>query len=327
MNKFCRPGENPPLNLLPWLRHIPEWLPGGRWKAKSRALRGRIDMLYGEDIKACRKRLAENQGNGCFMEDVICNQERYGLDDATVPQLGATLIEAGAETTSSLLDHFIQCVATHPDVQRRAQEEIDAVIGPSRVPTFEDIEQLPYVRATIQEVTRFRPVAPIGIPHLATADEIVNGYFIPKGSTIIANFWGIYHDETIFEDPDVFNPDRFMLSEYGAKTGADPMGFRPDFNFGFGRRICPGRFLAINSININVMNLLWGFNFSPAKDPLTGKDIDIDVNDLHMGLVLEPSRFVCDIQPRGIAQAELIRARFAEARSVLKRFEGVSDEA
>jgi cytochrome P450 len=76
-----------------------------------------------------------------------------------------------------------------PDVQKKAQEEIDRVIGPCRLPTCADRENLPYVAATVKEVLRWHPVAPMGLPHTSTKDDVCEGYFIPKGSMLFANVW------------------------------------------------------------------------------------------------------------------------------------------
>lgn len=96
----------------------------------------------------------------------------------------------------------------HPEVQDKAQAEIDAVVGQSRLPTFSDRPNLPYVEAVIQEVLRIHTVAPISAwlstificsllitlyyedtPHVANRDDIFQGYLIPKGSSVLVNLW------------------------------------------------------------------------------------------------------------------------------------------
>jgi cytochrome P450 len=73
-------------------------------------------------------------------------------------------------------------MAVHPDVQNKAQIEIDTIVGPHRLPEFEDRPSLPFVEALFREVFRWRPVLPLGVAHATTADDIYNGYFIPKGN-------------------------------------------------------------------------------------------------------------------------------------------------
>jgi Cytochrome P450 len=98
----------------------------------------------------------------------------------------------------------------HPDAQRRAQMEIDKIVGTDRLPDFSDEMSLPYVSALIKEVLRWHPVAPIGtpysphfrrsenfclisrtsaVPHRLVTDDVYEGYFLPAGSMVIGNTW------------------------------------------------------------------------------------------------------------------------------------------
>ena len=77
----------------------------------------------------------------------------------------------------------------NPDVQKRAQAEIDLVIGNERLPTAADYDALPYVQALMSEVFRFHPVAPMDIPHRVSQDDVYKGYFIPAGTIVVANTW------------------------------------------------------------------------------------------------------------------------------------------
>lgn len=80
-------------------------------------------------------------------------------------------------------------MALFPRVQRKAQEEIDSVIGGDRFPTTEDRKELPYIDAIVKETLRWHPVVPLSVPHAVSRDNIYNGYFIPKNSIIIPNVW------------------------------------------------------------------------------------------------------------------------------------------
>lgn len=80
-------------------------------------------------------------------------------------------------------------MSLHPEVQRKAREEIDRVIGSSRLPTYDDRDQLPYIQAVVTEAWRWHPVAPMGAPHVASVDNVINGYSIPKGAIILPNLW------------------------------------------------------------------------------------------------------------------------------------------
>ena len=77
----------------------------------------------------------------------------------------------------------------HPEVQARAQAELDAVVGRDRAPSFADRENLPYIRACVREALRWRMVGPLGVPRRTVADDVYEGYFIPKGAIVIENIW------------------------------------------------------------------------------------------------------------------------------------------
>ena len=101
----------------------------------------------------------------------------------------ASLYAGGADTLVSATMSFILAMTLNPEIQKKAQAEIDLVIGNDRLPSAEDYEQLPYVQAVMSEVYRFHPVAPMDIPHRVAQDDIYNGMLIPKDSTVIINAW------------------------------------------------------------------------------------------------------------------------------------------
>lgn len=80
-------------------------------------------------------------------------------------------------------------MSTYPEVQKAAQDEIDRVVGRDRLPTFADRKDLKYIEAMVNEVFRWHPVAPMGLPHTSTEDDLCEGYLIPKGSMLLANIW------------------------------------------------------------------------------------------------------------------------------------------
>lgn len=89
----------------------------------------------------------------------------------------------------STMSTFFLVMSLFPEAQRKAQEEIDRVIGTDRLPTLADRERLPYVSAVMSECLRFHPIAPMGLPHEATADDVYEGYHIPKGAIVLSSQW------------------------------------------------------------------------------------------------------------------------------------------
>ena len=84
---------------------------------------------------------------------------------------------------------LVMALITHPQVVRKAQAELDAVVGPDRLPTFEDRDSLPYIAALCQEIGRWRPISSGGFPHKLTENIRYKDYVLPKGHTIIGNHW------------------------------------------------------------------------------------------------------------------------------------------
>ncbi|EGN99175.1 hypothetical protein SERLA73DRAFT_182045, partial [Serpula lacrymans var. lacrymans S7.3] len=147
----------------------------------------------------------------------------------------------------------------NPQVQAKAQSEIDTMVGHNRLPSFDDRPSLPYIDAVLRETLRWHPVAPLGIAHAVSNDDIYEGYHLPKGATVIANAWAMSHDESIYFNPFSFEPDRF-LSE-GRLTDDNA-----SYVFGFGRRICVGRHAADASVWSAIVSFLAVFTIKKAID-------------------------------------------------------------
>ncbi|EED83479.1 predicted protein, partial [Postia placenta Mad-698-R] len=139
---------------------------------------------------------------------------------------------------------LILTMTLHPEVLRKVQEEIEAVVGAERLPELYDRKQLPYLDCVLLEVYRWNPPIPLGAPHALTQDDIYKGYFLLKGSSVISNIWAISRDPSIYPDPDAFRPERFEEMDAEKVKACDPKRYI----FGFGRCICPGRHLVDMSV-------------------------------------------------------------------------------
>ncbi|KAK7032180.1 hypothetical protein VNI00_013354 [Paramarasmius palmivorus] len=317
-NRCLSPGAVPPVDLLPFLDYIPSrW---AWWKGLALETREKQHKLYFGLLDECEQRVARGEENGSYMEGVLVEQKEMGLTREMVGYLGGVLLEAGSDTTSSFLKYLIIALIAFPRVQRKAQEEIDRVVGHERIPTLQDIENLPYIRALIKEVIRIRPVVPL-VPHGTLADMEYRGFMIPKGTMIFVNTYGIYHNPEHFDNPETFDPERYVLHEYGIKEGVDPNTFRDNIAFGYGRRSCPGIHLAENSINLNTMNFIWAFNFELAKDN-AGNEIKVDLDHYEKGgLLPNPLPFQCQIIPRNESVPNVVKREFKEATETFVKFE------
>ncbi|TFK49876.1 cytochrome P450 [Heliocybe sulcata] len=317
--RILMPGSYAPVDFLPFLKYVPErW---AAWKGDCKRVKKMQEDLYFGLMEETKHRLEKKgQENGSYMETVIKKADEWGYNYQMVGHLGGTLVEAGSDTTSSFTQTLILALTAFPDVQKKAHEELDRVVGQDRMPQHEDFANLPYCRAVVNEVHRWRPNAPL-IPRRAQDDVIYKGYRIPKGATIVENLYGLFHDPETYDDPERFWPDRFILSEFGTKKHLekDP-GRRNNLAFGSGRRICAGFHVGSYSTAINTMNLLWSFSFLPFKDA-HGVEQYPDIYNYAQALASFPNPFEVNIQPRSPAHAALIRHAFADHIPDFQRYE------
>ncbi|KAF7800179.1 hypothetical protein EIP86_011426 [Pleurotus ostreatoroseus] len=155
-------------------------------------------------------------------------------------------------------------IVTVPRVQDKIHQELDATVGPGRLPTLEDTPSLTYLQAVFMEALRWKPVLPLGIPRQAMFDDEYMGYSIPAGTVIVPNVWALLFDEERYPHAQEFNPDRFMRD-----GKLDLRDNDPTIAFGFGRRICPGRHLAKDTVILIMASILHVFNIEPAADNIS----------------------------------------------------------
>lgn len=123
----------------------------------------------------------------CFSLNLTTGQSDSQNSSSQVSYISSSLLQAGSETTANALVGFVQAILVFPDVQARAQEGLDRVVGPNRLPTMDDGPNLPCIRACVKESLRRMSIAPLGIPHAATRDDEYMGYTIHKGAAIVLN--------------------------------------------------------------------------------------------------------------------------------------------
>jgi len=230
----------------------------------------------------------------CILADLLENRDEQDVnryDDDTLRDVMATMYFGGVETVSSSVIIIVFSLVLHPEAQKKAQAEIDQVVGHGRLPTFDDRASLPYVEALYREIQRWRPVTTLGFAHTTTKDDVYKGYYIPKGTLVIPNNWAITRDKTRYHEPERFLPERFFNAD-GTLNG-DTV----EYIFGFGRRACPGRDIADSMLWLTLACLLSVFHISKAKDD-NGHEIDIDVEAFVDSIVSPPLPFKYSIIPR-----------------------------
>jgi len=248
---------------------------------------------------------------------IIRNTDKSGLSNREMAWAVGTLYSAGAETTYTSLSWWALAMIAHPDYQRRAQAELDAVVGRSRVPTFSDISGLPYIQAMVKEVLRWRPPLPFSLPHSTTEDDWYDGMFIPKGTTCLPNLWQCHHDPVAYgEDAASFNPGRFLDSCGKVTSGPAETRGEGHVTYGFGKRSCIGNHVANDSLFIFLATSLWALNFERVCDD-RGREIPLDTESFFdTGIVVRPVEYRCKFTPRFpeaisilAAEEELLTAR------------------
>lgn len=254
----------------------------------------------------------------CFCVDLVQKQKVYNFSDDLAGYIAGSFLEAGSDTTASTIVGFVQAMVLYPAAQRRAQAEIDRVVGPARLPTIEDWDDLPFIRACIKESLRWMPTAILGLPHAVIQDDEYLGYHIPKGAGVMWNVWGINMDEKRFTRPREFAPERYLgddQTSHEAATNSDASK-RDHFVFGAGRRVCQGMHIADRSMFLAIARMLWAFNLEKAVDA-EGREITPDQDALTQGLLVQPVAFPAKISPRTEKHADIVRAAWEEAQELL----------
>ncbi|XP_076998503.1 cytochrome P450 2W1 [Tamandua tetradactyla] len=187
----------------------------------------------------------------CQREDP---ESPFAEDDAVACALD--MVMAGTETTSATLQWAALLMAKHPDVQCRVQEELDRVLGRERQPQPRDMQALPYTNAVLHEVQRFITLLPHA-PRCTTADTLLGGYLLPKGTPVLPLLTSVLLDKTQWETPDQFNPGHFL--------GADGQFLKRDafLPFSAGRRVCVGESLARTELFLLLAGLLQRYHLRP----------------------------------------------------------------
>lgn len=255
----------------------------------------------------------------CTCVDVIEMQQQEKFSEDFAAHIPGTFFEAGSDTTSTELYAFVQALLLYPEAQQKGQAEVDAVVGNDRLPTLEDIPNLPYTRASVKETFRWFPTTILGaIPHATTEDDYYNGYHIPKDATIILNTWTIHRDPARHPRPERFEPERYLGDETSSADSANlfDVSKRDHFVFGAGRRICPGMHIADRSMFLAVSRFYWAFDVRPKKDK-NGNDILPVQDKCGHGFVTIPDRYQVEITPRSEKKAEMVRSEWEKAQQAL----------
>ncbi|KAG5952497.1 hypothetical protein E4U58_000765 [Claviceps cyperi] len=295
------------VDIVPQLRHLPSWLPGVSFHKTARQWKPVAERMMNVPYNFVRQQMSSGSFTPSFVsQNIEQSGEKVGKklvlgerEETALKNSAAALSGGGADTSVSSLRSMLLALILYPEVQRRAQQEIDEVVGGDRLPEFQDRDHLPYVNALVKETYRWMPVVPIGTTHVTEEEMTISGYRIPKGALLLPSIWWFTHDPEKYADPSVFDPDRFLAPR---NEEPDPK----DHVFGYGRRRCPGRYLADDTLFLAISRIIATMNVTAKLDE---QERPVDVKQqASPGLVCHPEPFSYSIAPRTAKHAELIRA-------------------
>lgn len=165
------PGNTPPVDIFPFLHWIPEKV-FGNWRSRASHVGDAMNSLYSDMLEGLERRREKVGPRFSFMDRVLDQREKLELNHHQLYFLGGTMMEGASDTSSSIILAAVQAFVKWPEVMRKAQKEIDSVVGQDRSPVWSDYDRLPYVAATVKEAMRWRPVVPLAFPHAADEGKI-----------------------------------------------------------------------------------------------------------------------------------------------------------
>ncbi|KAF7333578.1 Cytochrome P450 [Mycena sanguinolenta] len=277
------PPGGTPIDFFPPLRYFPSWFPGAYYAGVARAWRPVVRRLYNYPLECVQRQREAGNASPSFLLSQL-EEIDSGSSELNYEELkGAAATLFGAELpTRSAVAVFLLAMVLNPECQIRAQKEIDSVVGISRLPTFQDRAELPFVE--------WNPVAPLGVPHRSTQDDVYRGMYIPKGSLILANVRGMSLDENTYKNPTKFIPERFLPPPLG--------NGEPYFSclFGFGRRKCPAVHFVERNLWIAIVSILATCTISNALDE--HGSVIVPEASMSDGVDSYPNDLRCVIKPR-----------------------------
>jgi len=271
--------------------NIGDFVPALRWLdpqgvvAKMKRLHRRYDrMMDGFISERDGQAAADAAGNDLL--SVMLGMMRHSPSSADaddginfnhtdIKALLLNLFTAGTDTTSSTVEWALAELIRHPDVLKKLQREVDDVVGNDRLVTEADLPQLPFLAAVIKETFRLHPSTPLSLPRVAAEDCEVDGYLVPKGTTLLVNVWAIARDPASW-GPDAleFKPTRFLPG--GSHESVDVKG--GDYElipFGAGRRICAGLSWGLRMVTLMTAMLVHAFDWE-LVDGMTPEKLDME---------------------------------------------------
>ncbi|KAI3673339.1 hypothetical protein L6452_39456 [Arctium lappa] len=252
------------LGIFNWSDHFPIVslfdFQGVRKRCKK--LVSRVNVFVESIINEHRQRRSVNGDStavhdGDFVDVLLDLESENKFTNSDMIAVLWEMIFRGTDTVAIILEWILARMVLHPEIQAKAQSEIEEVVGSGRPVSDSDLQNLPYLHAIVKETLRVHPPGPLlSWARLAIHDTQVGPHLVPAGTTAMVNMWSITHNEQIWVEPELFNPERFMDQEVSV-MGSD-LRLAP---FGAGRRVCPGKAMGLATVHLWLAQLLQNFKW------------------------------------------------------------------
>lgn len=175
------------------------------------------------------------------------------------------LFAGGTGTAAEAMQWTIAELMNNPEVFNKVREEIKSVVG-TRLVEESDIPSLPYLRAVVKETLRLYPPGPIA-PRECRQSCKIKGFDVPQKTMVIVNLYAIMRDPDLWDNPNEFRPERFLVSSKEQDNLAFTQNETKEPNFGFipfggGRKSCPGSMLALSMMHCTIASMVQCFDWN-----------------------------------------------------------------
>ncbi|KAF7300144.1 Cytochrome P450 [Mycena kentingensis (nom. inval.)] len=281
------------VDFIPLLKHLPAWFPGASFQNRAKYYRAKIlEMITMPWDEVGEQVLAGTETESFCSINMKKHQDGVSKHTETLIKATATGIYGGASDTAAASSHsLLLALLLHPQIQARAQYEIDALTNRERLPSLGDRKDLPYLGRVVWEVLRWGVPVPVTLPHRNRVEEVVSSVdgelTIAKNTMMVASLFSMSRDPEFHRSPETFNPDRYE----GEKAER-----LPHYMFSLGPRRCPGADLAYLQLFQQAAAFLACFTISPAVDAF---GMPVPVEPRFGGKVVRhPEDFQFTIEPR-----------------------------
>ncbi|KAI1331393.1 cytochrome P450 [Xylariaceae sp. FL0255] len=304
----------PITNILTPLWHLPKFM--NPWKIAEHKRHDEQQAWWMERLVTTREKMARGEQRMCFTRQYLEKGEKRSniSGDYEASCVIGMMALVGIFTVAGPLSYWLVSMVHYPEWQAAVQREVDTVCH-GRLPTLDDMPNLPVLRACIKETMRWKPNVPTGVAHEMETDDTYQGYYLPKGTRILPLDWAFLRNPIKYPDPDNFRPERWL--EPCWPTYQEPLTTYPTIkglsSFGWGQRQCLGMTLTQDELLVACGALAWCFDLRPKKNPVTGENYPVPLDKSNSLLIVKPDPFQMAFIPRSEARKQEALRAWAES--------------